>query len=73
MSLDGALQIPNSNVFTLLYFFDTIVANTQFDIDFPVHEYEHGFIWCLRSCKGVVLYWNTVSKDFGTELVALPT
>ena len=68
MSLDGALQIPNSNVFTLLYFFDTLVANTQFDIDFPVDEHEHCF---MVSCKNVVLYQDAHKKDFGTDFAAL--
>ena len=68
MPKDKALQI-SEGVFEPTIFIDTIRAHKQFDLDFPPAERDHGF---MVSCKGLVLYWNTLTQDFGSELVALP-
>ena len=68
MPRDRALHI-SAGVFVPTIFIDTTQAYNQFDLDFPPAERQHGF---MVSCKGQVLYWNTLTNDFGTELVALP-
>ena len=68
MPKDRALQI-SAGVFVPTIFIDTINAHNQFKQDFPPAERQHGF---MVSCKGQVLYWNTLTQDFGPELVELP-
>ena len=68
MPKDRALQI-SAGVFVPTIFIDTINAHNQFNQDFPPAERQHGF---MVSCKGVVLYWNTLTQDFGPALVDLP-
>ena len=68
MPKDKALQI-SEGVFIPTIFVDTVKAYKQLDLDFPPAERQHGF---MVSCKGQVLYWNTLTQDFGPELVALP-
>ena len=68
MPKDKALQI-STGVFIPTIYIDTINAHNQFNQEFPPAERQHGF---MVSCKGQVLYWNTVTQDFGPELVALP-
>ena len=68
MPHDNAVQVPNSDTFVPTIFVDSVAANSQFDKDYPAAERQHGF---MVSCKGMVLYWNTLTNDFGTELVAL--
>ena len=46
-----------------------VLANGIFDPGFQPAERQHG---CMVSCKDQVLYWNTLTNDFGSELVALP-
>ena len=69
MPHDCALKIPNSDQFAPTIFIDDVRASQLFEQDFPKSEREHGF---MVSCKGQVLYWNTLIQDFGPELVALP-
>ena len=68
MPKDRALQI-SAGVFVPTIHIDTINPHNQFNQDFPPAERQHGF---MLSCKGQVLYWNTLTNDFGTELAALP-
>ena len=68
MPKDRALQI-SGGVFVPTLFIDTVRAHKQFNLDFPPAERAHGF---MVSCKGQVLYWNTLTNDFGAELVAMP-
>ena len=69
MPHDSALQLPNSDQFVPTIFLDDMYASHRFDQEFPPAERQHGF---MVSCKGINLYWNTLTQDFGTELVALP-
>ena len=69
MPHDHAEKVRDSEVFVPTIFIDTPRAHEQFDKDFPIEERQHGF---MVSCKGMILYWDTTKKDFGTELVALP-
>ena len=68
MPKDRALQ-NSEGLFIPTIHIDTIKAHKQLNIDFPTAEGLHGF---MVSCKGQTLYWNTLTQDFGTELVALP-
>ena len=68
MPKDRALQISDG-IFTPTIYIDTTQAYKQFDLDFPPAERQHGF---MVSCKGQILYWNTLTQDFGAELVDLP-
>ena len=69
MPHDSARQLPNSDQFAPTIFLDDMYASRRFDQEFPPAERQHGF---MVSCKGINLYWNTLTQDFGTELVALP-
>ena len=68
MPKDKALQI-SEGVFIPTIFVDTVKAYKQLDLDFPPAERQQGF---MVSCKGQVLYWNTLTQDFGPDLVDLP-
>ena len=68
MLKDKALQISDG-VFVPTICIDTIRDYKQFDLDFPPAECAHCF---MVSCEGQVLYWNTLTNDFESELVALP-
>ena len=68
MPKDKALQI-STGVFIPTIYIDTINAHNQFNQEFPPAERQHGF---MVSCKGQVLYWNTLTQDFAPELVDLP-
>ena len=68
MLKDKTLQISDG-VFVPTICIDTIRDYKQFDLDFPPAECAHCF---MVSCEGQVLYWNTLTNDFGSELVALP-